>query len=133
MSTRCDLMSKRPSSKTANRPTGPAPMMRTSVLIVSLIATSFPARAGPYQAMVDCWSRRAARYAIIGNRHGAQQFRRGGLGCLTRGGNGDFRLGRERRAAVEDGVEVLHGARTVLHRSHVPLLYPPRHVLGRLR
>src|SRR5262249_26165973 len=33
MSTRCARTSSRPSSNTANRPHGPAPMMRTSVLI----------------------------------------------------------------------------------------------------
>src|SRR5262249_61371158 len=36
MSTRCAFMSSRPSSNTANRPIGPAPMMRASVLIGSL-------------------------------------------------------------------------------------------------
>src|SRR4029079_9364217 len=37
MSTRCALMPSRPSSNTAKSPTGPAPTMRTSVLMVSLI------------------------------------------------------------------------------------------------
>src|SRR5215831_9102409 len=38
MSTRWHFMSSRPNSKTANRPIGPAPTMRTSVLIGSVIS-----------------------------------------------------------------------------------------------
>src|SRR6266545_5627938 len=41
MSTTCAFMSSRPSSKTANRPHGPAPIISTSVLIASLMSASF--------------------------------------------------------------------------------------------
>src|SRR5689334_5982824 len=41
MSTRCAFMSSRPSSKTANSPHGPAPIISTSVLIASLIWVLF--------------------------------------------------------------------------------------------
>src|SRR3954462_529362 len=41
MSTRCAFMSNRPSSNTANRPHGPAPIISTSVLIASLMSASF--------------------------------------------------------------------------------------------
>src|SRR3954451_8320277 len=37
MSTRCAFISSKPSSKTANRPIGPAPMMSTSVLMGSVM------------------------------------------------------------------------------------------------
>src|SRR5262249_28960977 len=37
MSTRCALMSSRPSSNTAKRPQGPAPMISASVLMVSVM------------------------------------------------------------------------------------------------
>src|SRR5262245_14761019 len=42
MSTRCAFISSRPSSNTAKSPTGPAPTMRTSVLMVSLILYKSP-------------------------------------------------------------------------------------------
>ena len=38
MSTRCAFMSSRPSSNTANKPIGPAPIMTTSVLIGSVMS-----------------------------------------------------------------------------------------------
>src|SRR5438477_840886 len=45
MSTRCALMSSRPSSNTANSPIGPAPMMSASVLMASLMpASALPLR-----------------------------------------------------------------------------------------
>ena len=47
------LMSSSPSSNTANRPTGPAPMIRTSVLVVSLILF-VPAAAGSSLLVADC-------------------------------------------------------------------------------
>ena len=37
---RCAFMSSRPSSNTANRPTGPAPMMSASVLITSVLVST---------------------------------------------------------------------------------------------
>src|SRR6185312_12680827 len=42
MSIRWHLRSSRPSSKTANSPTGPAPMTRMSVLVMLLIVSSWP-------------------------------------------------------------------------------------------
>src|SRR6516165_6548745 len=54
MSTRWHLMSRRPSSKTANRPTGPAPTMTTSVeitLFMNIEILSLLARRGHDEAV----------------------------------------------------------------------------------
>src|SRR5262245_42681751 len=42
MSIRWHFMSKRPSSNTANRPTGPAPMMATSVFAIVVLVIAPP-------------------------------------------------------------------------------------------
>src|SRR6266540_2917954 len=50
-SIRCAFMSSRPSSNTANSAHGPAPMMSTSVLMVSVIALRLPFGRPHHQAV----------------------------------------------------------------------------------
>src|SRR3989304_9847367 len=130
MSTRCALMSSRPSSNTANRPMGPAPMIRTSVLIVSLIDI-VPAEAGSLSCFLGS-SRRPAVHVGIGNGDQVQQLRQILLGCLAGGGERYLRLGVKRLATLENGNEILHGAGAVGDRSHVALRHDALHMLLRI-
>src|SRR5215475_1591503 len=76
MSTRCVFMSSRPSSNTANRPTGPAPMMRASVLIGSVLKRSifidlFPAKSRGGVAAAAREGKSPARDNLCSNCHSA--------------------------------------------------------------
>src|SRR5580658_5990811 len=51
MSISWDLMSSRPSSNTANRPIGPAPMMTASVLMISVMVSALPGGGADHQAV----------------------------------------------------------------------------------
>src|SRR3569832_331843 len=125
MSIRWALMSRRPSSNTAKRPQGPAPMMTTSVLIVSLM----PCPAVGRLLVGDCrgLSRRPARDAIIGNRDRAPQVRAGLVRRLAGGRNRDVGLGVERLSAVEEREQGGHGARRAGHGPHVALAHDALH------
>src|SRR6478752_1112959 len=121
-------MSSRPSSNTANKPTGPAPIIRTSVLIVSLILIVLvvPANAGLF-----LWvSRQFSAYARSGNFDETQQFRERLLGGLSTGGKGDFRFGIKGFAAAKDRDQVVHGPGAVCHRPHIALRHHAVHMFG---
>src|ERR1700757_5095978 len=57
MSIRWHFISSKPSSNTANRPTGPAPIITTSVLIGSLISYPSPVRLSKIVGDGDCLAR----------------------------------------------------------------------------
>src|SRR3974377_2529942 len=114
-------MSSRPNSNTANRPTRPAPMISTSVLIVSLIDIVPAAAGSPLWLFV--WSRRLAGHLRIRNSDQAQQFRQILLWRLVGGRERDIRICVERLAAFQDGDEILHGAHAVGDRPHVALCH----------
>src|SRR3974390_787169 len=101
-------MSSRPNSNTANRPTGPAPMISTSVLIVSLIDIVPAAAGSPLWLFV--WSRRLAGHLRIRNSDQAQQFRQILLWRLVGGRERDIRLCVERLPGFFDGGGNLHRA-----------------------
>src|SRR5262249_23137413 len=141
ISTRCALISSRPSSNTANRPTGPAPMIRTSVLIVSLITLpgsagslffKFPFFGATAVVRFSGLSCRPLSYATIGNFDQTQQFRQILLRCAAARRKGNFSLCVERLAAAQDRYQVLHGSRAVRHRAHVALRHHAAHVLIRV-
>src|SRR5579875_1209164 len=133
MSTRWALMSSRPSSNTANRPTGPAPMITTSVLIVSFIV-SFRRGRLLLLSFLPVGARRSSRHARDGApRRGndGKELGKGLLGGLARCHELGGGFGIERFAALENGHEVLHGAAAVGHGPHVALFHDAFHVLLR--
>src|SRR5262245_61533191 len=131
MSTRCALISSRPSSNTAKSPTGPAPTMRTSVLMVSLIDTSlrsssclfaqYPRAALLDAFLIQCGGTAAVprirSQSTIGNLDQTQEFRHILLRGAAAGRKGHIGLGVKGLAAAQNGDEVLHRPGAVRHRA----------------